>query len=278
MSRDTVGGLLTEATQALRRAGIDPGDARHLVAAALRIPRDRFTLHLGDTADAADRQTVAGLVDDRLCGIPVSRITGRRAFWGRDFAVTSDVLDPRPETETLMALALSEKFDGALDLGTGSGCILISLLVERRDTHGLGTDVSDGALRTARANAATHGVADRARFAVSDWFDCVRDTYDLIVSNPPYIAEAEMAALDREVRDHDPRIALTPGGDGLDAYRAIAAGVAGYLSPGGRLLVEIGPTQADAVVRMLGDGGLVGIGVNRDLDGRDRVISARRPA
>jgi release factor glutamine methyltransferase len=214
------------------------------------------------------------MIAARVARVPVSRITGRRTFWGRDFAVTADVLDPRPETEVLVALALAGPFDRVLDLGTGSGCILVTLLAERPAATGTGTDVSDGALVAAQANAVALGVADRATFVPADWFAGAYGRFALIVSNPPYIAEDEMPGLAAEVRDHDPRIALTPGGDGLAAHRAIAADACRHLMPGGRLLIEIGPTQGRAVADLMSAGGLTDIRVLPDLDGRDRVISA----
>jgi release factor glutamine methyltransferase len=153
----------------------------------------------------------------------------------------------------------------------------LSLLHERPDATGLGTDLSEAALAVARGNAVRHGLTDRADFRCADWFARGSGSFDLIVSNPPYIAEAEMAGLEPEVRDHDPRMALTPGGDGLDAYRAIAAGMVAHLAPGGRLLVEIGPTQASEVSAILQAQGLAAITVLQDLDGRDRVVSGFAP-
>ncbi len=206
---------------------------------------------------------------------PVSQIIGRRAFWRHEFTVTPDVLDPRPETETLVEAALAEPFSRVLDLGTGSGCILISLLAERPGATGVGTDVSERAVLVAGENAARIGVADRLILPLSDWYDDIGGRFDLIVSNPPYIAADEMAGLAPEVRDWEPRGALTDEGDGLAAYRAIAAGAANHLTPGGRLLVEIGPTQAASVTAIFRRSGFLDIGVQSDLDGRDRVVSAR---
>jgi release factor glutamine methyltransferase len=202
---------------------------------------------------------------------------GARAFWGREFRVTRDVLDPRPETETLVALALAEPFARVLDLGTGSGCILVTLLAERPGARGVGTDISPEALLIAGENAARHGVEERVVLTPSDWFADIGGRYDLIVSNPPYIAEGEMAGLAPEVRDFEPRGALTDEGDGLGAYRVLAAGAPGHLAPGGRLLVEIGPTQGAAVSRLFAEAGLERVAVHPDLDGRDRVVAARRP-
>ncbi|MCA0206771.1 MAG: peptide chain release factor N(5)-glutamine methyltransferase [Proteobacteria bacterium] len=268
---------LAQAIQRLDAAGIPdaPRDARLLLAHALGIAPDRLTLVLRDPAgaeQAAFREAIAR----RAAREPVSHITGRRLFWGRAFHVTADVLDPRPETETLIAEALGGPFDRVLDLGTGSGAILLTLLAERPAARGLGTDLSDRALAVARGNAAALGLEPRADFARGDWFGPVTGRFDLIVSNPPYIAEAEMAGLSPEVL-REPRMALTPGGDGLDAYRAIVRGAGAHLTPGGRLMVEIGPTQGAAVAGLMAGAGLQGIACRPDLDGRDRVVSAHWP-
>lgn len=212
------------------------------------------------------------LVDRRARREPISHITGTRAFWMHDFQVTADVLDPRPDTETLVDSALAHPFDTVLDLGTGSGCILLSLLHERPVACGLGTDVSDAALRVARRNAAAVGVSNRAEWRVSDWFTDVTGTFDLIVSNPPYIARSEMPDLAPELA-FEPRGALTDEGDGLSAYRAITAGAPRFLAAGGRLMVEIGPTQARDVTAFFHAAGLENVTTHPDLDGRDRVIS-----
>ncbi len=187
------------------------------------------------------------------------------------------MLIPRPETEILVAAALERPFAKLLDLGTGTGCILLACLAGMAFATGTGTDISEAALAVARENAGTLGLARRARFLRSDWFSAVQGKYDLIVSNPPYIAAGEMATLAPEVRDWEPRGALTPGGDGLDAYRAIAQGAGARLMPGGRLILEIGPTQAAAVSALLTSAGFPPPEVRRDLDGRDRVVLARSP-
>jgi release factor glutamine methyltransferase len=269
---------LRGATARLQAAGVEGAarDARRLLAHALGVAPDVLAARMADQVPAAAAQALAALVERRAAREPVSHLTGRRAFWGRGFRVTRDVLDPRPETETLVALALAERFDRVLDLGTGSGCILVTLLAERPEAQGVGTDISAAALLIAGENAARHGVADRVVLTPSDWFGDIGGKYDLIVSNPPYIAAKEMDGLAPEVRDHEPRGALTDGADGLSAYRAIAAGAARFLAAGGRLLVEIGATQGSAVSRLFADAGLERVAVHPDLDGRDRVVSARR--
>ncbi|MCR9157095.1 MAG: peptide chain release factor N(5)-glutamine methyltransferase [Rhodobacteraceae bacterium] len=211
------------------------------------------------------------LIERRAQREPISHITGKRAFWMHEFEVTPDVLDPRPDTETLVEAALKQPFDTVLDLGTGSGCIVLSLLYERPTARGTGTDISDAALAVAKRNAERVAVADRVSWAVSDWFSSVTGTYDLIVSNPPYIALNEMAGLAPEL-DHEPRMALTDEQDGLSAYRAITRDAVHYLTPNGRLMVEIGPTQASAVSELFSKAGLVALSVYKDLDGRDRVV------
>lgn len=274
----TAAEALRAAVPRLRDAGVDDParDARALLAHAMGLPPDRLTLHLPDTLDAAQETAFLAAIAARAARQPVAQITGQRLFWGRAFRVTPDTLDPRPETERLVEEALSRPFVRMLDLGTGTGCILISCLLGMKMATGLGTDLSAAALAVAEANAARHGLT-RARFQQGDWFAGIPGRFDLIVSNPPYIAQGEMAGLAPEVRDWEPHGALTPGGDGLDAYRAIARGAPARLMPGGRLLLEIGPTQGAAVSALLAAQGLTAIRVLPDLDGRDRVVAAVAP-
>ena len=281
----TITQALRSGGQTLTAAGIEdaPRDARRLMAHALGVDPGRITLLGQDAITPEGAAAFAALIARRAAHEPVSKIIGQRAFYGRDFSVTPDVLDPRPETETLIALALSAPFDRVLDLGTGSGCILLTLLAERPGVRGVGLDLSSAALKVAGRNAARLGVADRAVLARSDWYAALlgdqgeNRLFDLIVSNPPYIALTEMPQLSPEVRDHDPRMALTDEGDGLDAYRAIAAGAGAHLAPGGRILVEIGPAQGISVSGIFRAAGLENIHVHPDLDHRDRVVSARNP-
>lgn len=225
---------------------------------------------------APDAATFVAWIARRAAREPVARILGRRAFWNHEFEVTPDVLDPRPDTETLVEAALEVPFASVLDLGTGSGCILISLLAARPVSTGLGTDLSDAALAVARRNAAMAGVTDRVSFRRADWLDGIDGGFDLIVSNPPYIAASEMDGLAPEVALWDPPDALTPGGDGLDAYRIIARDAPHRLRAGGALMVEIGPEQAAAVVAAFERAELTRIRVLRDIDGRDRVVSGTK--
>ncbi len=270
---------LPPAVARLAAAGVEGAgrDARVLLAHAIGVGADRLTLHLQDQVSVPQQAAFDAAVTARAARQPVAQITGRRLFWGQWFQVTRDTLDPRPETETLVAEALARPFLKLLDLGTGTGCILLSCLKSMPAAQGVGVDLSEAALAVARANAGALGLEGRARFQRSDWFGAVTGSFDLIVSNPPYIAAGEMEGLAPEVRDWEPHLALTPGGDGLDAYRAIARGAGARLMPGGRLLVEIGPDQGPAVAALLHAAGLEAIRVLPDLDGRDRVVAALRP-
>lgn len=269
---------LRAAIPRLAAAGVPdaPRDARALLCFAAGIAPDRLTLHLADplTPEAAAAYDAA--ITRRAAREPVSHITGTRLFWGRQFRVTPDTLDPRPETEILVQAALSEPFLKLLDLGTGTGCILLSCLAGMPMATGTGTDIHPATLDVATGNASTLGLSARARFLLSDWFSAVTGRFDLIVSNPPYIAADEMPALSPEVQ-REPRRALTPEGDGLDAYRAIARDAPARLMPQGRLIVEIGPTQGAAVSALFAAQGLVDLAVLPDFDGRDRVVIARKP-
>ena len=262
----------------LKAAGIDdaPRDARLLLAYALHIAPDRLTLHLTDALPPQAQTRYDTALAARERRQPVAQIIGQRRFWRHAFTVTPDVLDPRPDTETLVAAALERRFARLLDLGTGSGCILLSLLIDMPGASGIGSDISEPALHVARHNAATLGVT-RASFVQSNWCTSISGRFDLIVSNPPYITAAEMADLSPEVREWEPHLALTPGGDGLHAYRQIAVQAPAHLMPGGRLMVEIGPTQSAAVTALFAAQGLTQITTRPDLDGRDRVVTAQKP-
>ncbi|WP_306154343.1 peptide chain release factor N(5)-glutamine methyltransferase [Roseovarius sp. MMSF_3281] len=260
----------------MRAAGIEDAmrDSRRLMAGALGVEAGRLTLMERDEVAPVAVAVFHDAVRQRCDGVPVSHILGWREFYGRRFEVTGDVLDPRPETEGLIAEALREPFGKVLDLGTGTGCILLTLLAEKPGAKGVGSDLSPGALAVAGRNARALGVGARCDLIESDWFSAVGGLFDLIVSNPPYIAAEEMAGLAPELA-HEPRMALTDEADGLSAYRMIAAGAGAHLSPQGRLLVEIGWQQGAIVSQIFSDAGFAEVAVLPDLDGRDRVVSGR---
>lgn len=274
--------LLAQGTRRLTVAEVpNPGgDARRLMAHVLKVPPGRLTLFLPEPVDPELEVIFLTLVERRADRVPVSHLVGRRMFYGREFLVTPEVLDPRPETETLIEVALSAPFATVLDLGTGSGCILLTLLAEREDAVGYGTDLSPAALNVAYWNRNALGLEGRAELAEGRWFQALRDVeerFDLIVSNPPYIAVNEMPFLAPEVRDHEPRLALTDEADGLTAYHAILDGYTAWLAPGGRLVVEIGARQGMAVMDLFIAAGLKGVRLIPDLDGRDRVVVGTKP-
>ncbi|APE43714.1 protein-(glutamine-N5) methyltransferase, release factor-specific [Sulfitobacter alexandrii] len=276
----TAGAVMAAAAARLRAAGVpDPArDARLLLAHAASVDAGRITLIAPEEIAPEIAERFERLVSLRAVRVPVSQLVGARAFFGREFKVSREVLDPRPETETLIELALSERFERVLDLGTGSGCILVTLLAERAEATGIGVDLSEGACLQASANAVVHGVAARAEILQSDWFAAVEGRFDLIVANPPYLAAEEMGHVAPELRDHEPRMALTDEADGLSAYRIIADEAQGYLTAAGRVLVEIGWQQGDAVQEIFRRAGWGAVTLAQDLGGRARVVSASMPA
>lgn len=275
----TAAEAMVAAMARLRAAGVpDPArDARMLLAHAAKVDAARITLIAPEdiAPDIAERYDQ--LVSLRAVRVPVSQLIGSREFYGRRFEISCEVLDPRPETESLVEAALSKPFDRVLDLGLGSGCIIVTLLSERKDAMGVGVDLSESACLQASANAVLHEVADRLTVLQSNWFEAVEGRYDLIVSNPPYLAAAEMAQVQPELRDHEPRNALTDEADGLTAYRVIAAQAQGYLSANGRVLLEMGWQQAADVQEIFLSQGWGETAILPDLDGRDRVFCAAKP-
>lgn len=276
----TAAEAMAAAASRLRAAGVpDPArDARLLLAHAASVDAARVTLIAPEEIAPEIAERFEHLIALRAVRVPVSQLVGSRAFYGRDFAISRHVLDPRAETETLIELALNRSFDRVLDLGTGSGCVLVTLLAERTRARGVGVDLSEDACLQASANAVTHGVAARAQIDQSNWFENVAGRFDLIVANPPYLAATEMADVAPELREHEPAMALTDGLDGLSAYRVIAGQAQGYLTAQGRVLVEIGWQQGDTVCAIFRAAGWANVALAEDLGGRPRVVSASEPA
>lgn len=254
-------------------------DARLLVQEALRLTPTQFVTGLGQAVDAPQGALdhLNWMLDKRAARCPVSHILGRAPFWGRDFEVTADTLAPRGDSEALIAAALERGFHRIADLGTGTGCLAITLLAERPQATGIATDISGAALKVAARNAARHGVAERLEFRETDWLAAVTGRFDMIVSNPPYITQAAFDALAPEVRAHEPRLALTPGGDGLAAYDHLCATAPAYLEPGGWLLFEIGFDQGPAVATRMQAAGFEAVTVIPDFAGNDRVVAGHKP-
>jgi release factor glutamine methyltransferase len=255
-------------------------DARVLVGYALHLDRAKLVAQSDRILEEREVTVISALAARRLRHEPVSRILGQKEFWSLPLSVTPDVLVPRPETETVVEGALDFVERGGLrmkklriiDIGTGSGALMLALLRELPNAIGTGTDVSKAALQVARANAAHCGLERRCSFVACDIASGVQGPFDLVVSNPPYIAHDEIASLAPEVRDYDPTVALDGGDDGLAAYRAIAAEAARLLAPGGRLFVELGTGQESAVRALFTNTGLSVGAARKDLAGIPRVL------
>lgn len=271
---ETILSTLQRAAMMLKAAGIEGAerDARILLCHVLEIDQGQLQARLKDRLPPSALFGMDRVVAVRSLHQPVSHIVGKRGFWNHEFLVNSDVLDPRPDTETLVAAALEKPFKNVLDLGTGSGAIVLSLLDESPESKAVATDISSRALDVARRNAGRLKLADRVQFIEADWFEGLNGTFDLIVSNPPYIGEAEMPDLAPEVRDWEPHLALSPGGDGLAAYRVLAKSLGKFLAPKGRALFEIGYRQAKEVSEIFTNEGFTDPKVLSDLSGNDRVI------
>lgn len=275
-------GLAVELTaKELTAAGFDEPRryARRLLAAALSLSPTEVFAHPERGLGPAQQARIADMLKRVVAREPLSRIIGAREFWGLEFLLSADTLDPRPETETVVeavlrrlpARSLPYRF---LDLGTGTGCILLALLAEFPEAAGFGIDIAPGAACTARHNAARLGLAERAKFAVGSWAQAVSGRFDVVVANPPYIPGPDLPGLPPEVREHDPRPALDGGPDGLAAYRAIAADLPRLLAPAGLFACEIGSTQADAVSEVLAKAGLQPDEIALDLAGLPRCVVA----
>jgi release factor glutamine methyltransferase len=274
---------LRELRRALTEAGFDTAalDARLLLLTALGISATDL-ITWPDTLLTPDQaETLAAFAQRRLNHEPVARIVGEREFWGLPFRLSPETLVPRPDTETLVETALDLLPDRqaplrVVDFGTGSGCILVALLHELPQATGLGVDLSFGALVTARTNAAGNRVGNRCHFALSRWADAISGRFDLIVSNPPYIASGVIPGLDQEVREHDPRLALDGGPDGLEPYRILLTEAERLLAPKGLLVVEIGYDQAEALSHMAKLHGLEILRIAHDLSNNPRCVAMKR--
>ena len=283
----TIAEALREAATALRVAGLS--EPRREAGSLLShvVGRDSAFLitHADETLTDAERETFRDAVARRAAGEPFQYIAGRQEFYGLEFEVTPEVLIPRPETELLVesALELLKGTDAPFvcDVGTGSGCIAVALLHERQDARGLALDLSPAALAVAARNAERHGVAGRLRLLVSDCFDALGAgghegvPFDMVVSNPPYVAESALEGLQREVREHEPRVALTPGGDGLSVISRLLTDAPRFLKPRGHLLLEIGFDQHERVGALVDPAVWTLLDIHKDLQGIPRTVALR---
>lgn len=254
-------------------------DARLLIMAGTGLRQTDIILRGDNDLPDSMIAQIDAMADRRLAGEPIDHILGVREFYGRSFEISKDVLSPRPETEGLVDAAL-KSLNGVrapyiLDLGTGSGAIIITLLSEILGASGLAVDMSDAALTVAQTNARKHDVQDRLNFVSGSWLGPVEGVFDLIVSNPPYITEAAMKELSREVAEFDPHMALYGGPDGLGPYRVIIPEAKAYLKAGAELIFEIGYDQGAAVAALMTEHGYEGVQILKDLSGHDRVVTGK---
>lgn len=278
--------LLEDARHSLAAAGVETSayELRLLLAAAVGADPGRL-LFEERPLTPAQQKTFAAMLQKRAQHMPVDKILGRRGFYKYDFQVTTDVLSPRPDTEVLVEAALdSIRREGAgtvLELGVGSGCIIATLLAEVPQLRGIGIDISAAALEVAAANAAALGVEERLQLRQGSWFapdfsNFVGTAVDVLVSNPPYIPTAEISGLDAEVRDYDPALALDGGSDGMDSYRRIAELAMSLLKPGGRIFLEVGEGQAEAVMQIFSAQGLLPQKTISDLSAIERCVCLKK--
>ena len=283
----TIAEAILQGTNRLRKAGVAEGrrEAGSLLGHLLERDRTFIISHAEDSITSDHAEMFAGLVEARAQGKPLQYITGRQEFFGLDFEVNPDVLIPRPETELLVETALNLLTNREVlicDVGTGSGCVAVTLLHERPNARGVAIDISPAAIEVARRNAATHKVSSRLEFLVSDCFAEVKQKllFDLIVSNPPYIPASDLEGLQREVRDHEPRLALEAGADGLSIIRRLLADSGAYLKTGGYLLFEIGFDQSEAVrsliAPMVDAGSWTLLDIYPDLQGIPRTVALEK--
>jgi len=280
---NSISDLLREASQNLRDAGVP--EARREAGSLLShvIGKDRTFLisHAEDIVAGDDLARFREAVARRASGEPLQYITGVQDFYGREFRVTTDVLIPRPETELLVEAALEviahKPAPLICDVGTGSGCIAITLVCERTDARAVAVDVSAPALAVAEDNSRRHGVSDRMRFTISDCFESVdRTAFDLVVSNPPYVAAAALSGLQREVRDHEPLVALSSGADGLDVIRRLLRDAPAFLKTDGYLIMEIGFDQGEKVQRLINENLWRLDEIRPDLQGIPRIVLVQK--
>lgn len=255
-------------------------DARLLIQFEMNWSHTDYVMAKQDGLSQDSINAINALAARRKTGEPIDHIFGYREFYGRKFKVTKDVLTPRPETEGLVEKAI-QTLRGApsphiLDLGTGTGAIIISILAEIPTARGVAVDISKAALDIARENAKTHNLEGQLDLLLGDWFEPVSGTYDLIVSNPPYITPAAMDALSVEVRDFDPDLALRGGEDGLVAYKVILSSAEDFLKPDGHVHFEIGYDQGETVSDLMKNAGYVDVRVLKDLAGHDRIVCGTR--
>jgi len=269
--------VLADTTIKLSRSGIEGAarDARILTAYALETQISELSIMTNEKVSEKIISKLEKLILRRIDREPVSKILGAREFWGRSFFINENVLDPRGDTETLIDFVIEKPVTSVLELGTGSGAIAVTLACEWKEVHVTALDISEDALSLAKINAEKFNVQNKIDFLKSDWFEAVKGSFDLIISNPPYIGLIEKDEISTEVIKYDPEIALFAGHDGLDAYKKIIPNLAKFLNPDGFVVLEIGASQSNQVKNMMNVVGLINTQIVKDLSGNDRLVAAK---
>ena len=269
--------VLADNTIKLSRSGIEGAarDARILTAYALKIPISELSLKLDELVSEQIISELEKFILRRINREPISKILGKREFWGRSFSISENVLDPRADTETLIDFVIEKPVKSVLELGTGSGAIAVTLACEWKEVHLTAVDISEDAISMAKINAEKFNVQNKIHFLKSDWFESVRGSFDLIISNPPYIGLVEQDEIAAEVIKYDPEVALFAGRDGLEAYKRIIPKLANFLNPDGLVVLETGASQSNEVKKMMNEVGFIDAKIAKDLSGKDRLVSAK---
>ena len=269
--------VLADTAIKLSESGIEGAsrDARILTAYTLQIPASDLSLKINEQVSGKIVSKLEKLILRRINREPISKILGRRDFWGRTFSINENVLDPRGDTETLIDFVIEKPVKSVLELGTGSGAIAVTLACEWKEVHVSAVDISEDALLVAKLNAEKFNVQNKIHFLKSDWYDNVKGLFDLIISNPPYIGLAEQDELSAEVIKYDPEIALFAGRDGLDAYKKIIPNLPKFLKPDGFVALETGASQGVQVKNMMNAVGFIDAKIVKDLSGKDRLVAAK---
>jgi len=269
--------VLADTAIKLSKSGIEGAerDARILTAFAFEIPISELSLNINEHVSEKIIAKLEKLTLRRIDREPISKILGRREFWGRSFSINENVLDPRGDTETLIDFVIEKPVKSILDLGTGSGAIAITLACEWKEVHVTATDISEDALALAKTNAEKFNVQNKIHFLKSDWFESVKGSFDLIISNPPYIGLIEQDEISAEVIKYDPKISLFAGRDGFNAYKIIIPNLRKFLNPDGLVVLETGSSQGIQIKNMMNAAGFIDTKIVKDLSGKDRLVAAK---
>jgi len=269
--------VLADTAFKLSHSGIESAarDARVLTAYALEVPISDLSLKINDKVSSNIISKLEKLILRRINREPISKILGRREFWGRTFSINKNVLDPRGDTETLIDYVIEKPVKTVLELGTGSGVIAVTLACAWKEVQVTAVDISEDALLLAQINAEKFNVENKIQFLKSDWFENVEGIFDMIISNPPYIGWVEQDKISAEVKKYDPEIALFAGYDGFDAYKKIIPSLSKFLNKDGLVVLEIGASQSSQVKDIMSSSGFFDVEIVKDLSGKDRAVAAK---